>query len=359
MNKTLRKSDFVLNSYMKSNDFRASCQILNTLIPYLFLWFLAIYLSKISIWLLPPIILLIVLFSLRCFSLMHDCGHNTLFVSKRANRVVGFILGVINAIPQYWWSRDHANHHKTNGDWQRYRGIGDFLSTDEYDLLSPFDQKLYGLIRHPLMLLPGGFFYLAIKPRLILLAGVYDFGCDFISCLQINPSWGLSKTISSHQSKYWGSATEFWDVLFNNICVITTWIVLCHFLGSFFFLGVYSTILMFSATIFILIFFIQHNFEGAYAHKTDGWNYLLGAVEGSSYLEMPAILKWFTADISYHSIHHISERIPNYNLKACHQENYHLLGNMKTLQVKDIPHCSKFILWDAAANRLISIDSYR
>lgn len=358
MQTTIEKSDFVLTPYMKSNDLRATYQILNTVIPYVLLWVLAVKAASISLWLLPPIIVLIVLFSLRCFSLMHDCGHYSLFRSKRVNRVVGFILGVINAIPQYVWSRDHAYHHKTNGNWEQYRGVADFLSTEEFSKLNSSDQRFYELLRHPLMAFPGGFFYLAIKPRLALMAGTYDFIRHLLTCLQENPGMGLPGIISSHKSRNWHTTSEFWDLLFNNICVIGGWIFLGYLLGFGFFFSVYSITLTLSAAIFIWVFFVQHIFEGAYAHKTEGWDYLLGAIEGSSYLELPTILKWFTADIGYHNIHHLSERIPNYNLKACHRENSHLLSKAKTLRISDMIHCSKFILWDSASNRLVSIASF-
>jgi len=358
MKSSLKKSDFVLLPYMKSSNLRATYQILNTLVPYCLLWFLAYQAVAISVWLLPPIILLIVLFSLRCFSLMHDCGHYSLFRSKRMNRIVGFILGVINAIPQHWWSKDHAYHHKTNGDWERYRGIGDFLSTDEYAQLSPREQKLYGRLRSSWMIFPGGFFYLAFKPRLILIAGVYDFLKDAVASRRRNPDITWSEIVAAHKSKHWGGADEFWDVLLNNLCVVGGWIFLCQLMGTGFFLGTYAIVLTLSAAIFISVFFVQHNYDGAYAHQTEGWDYLLGAVEGSSYLDLPPILKWFTADISYHSIHHLSERIPNYNLRACHQRNQHLLTHVKTLRLSDLPDCAQFILWDAAANQLTSIEAY-
>ena len=107
------------------------------------------------------------------------------------------------------------------------------------------------------------------------------------------------------------------------------------------------------------MFFVQHNFDGAYAHKTEGWDYLAGAVEGSSYLDLPVILKWFTADISYHHIHHLSERIPNYNLKSCYQKNKHLLLDSKTIQMSKMLDCAKFILWDSNADKLVSIEMFR
>jgi acyl-lipid omega-6 desaturase (Delta-12 desaturase) len=358
MENAIKKSDFVLTPYMKSNNFRASYQILNTVGPYLLLWILAVKAASISLLLLPPIVALITLFSVRCFSLMHDCGHYSLFSSKKVNRFVGFWLGVINAIPQYPWSRGHAYHHKTNGDWERYRGPVGLLSTEEFAKLSPSSQKNYELLRNPLMSIPGGFFYLAIKPRLALINGIYDFIGHLFTCLKKDRRIGLSTILSSYQPKCWYTTAEFWDLLFNNICVVGGWIILSHFLGAGFFLTIYSIVLTFSAAIFMIVFFVQHNFEGSYAHETAGWDYLTGAIEGSSYLELPSILKWFSANIGYHNIHHLSERIPNYYLEACHQENIHLLSKSKKLRLGDISHCSKFLLWDSASHSLITIESF-
>lgn len=355
----IKKSDFTLNPYMESNDFWATYQILNTVVPYVLLWVLAVKVTVISFWFLPPIIVLMTLFSLRCFSLMHDCGHYSLFSSKKVNRIVGFFLGVINAIPQYPWSRGHAYHHKTNGDFERYRGVGAFVSTEEFAKLNSFDQKLYGLLRHPFMSLPGGFFYLAIKPRFALIAGTIDFIGHLFSCLRKDHRIGLSAIIASHKSRNWYTKSEFVDLLLNNICVISGWIFLSHLMGAGFFLSIYAISLTFAAAIFICVFFVQHYFENSYAHKTEGWDYLLGALEGSSYLQLPTILKWFSADIGYHNIHHLSERIPNYNLEACHNANVHLLSKVKTLRISDIFDSAKFILWDVEASKLVSIAAFR
>lgn len=354
-----KKSDFVLSPYMKSNNLRGTYQILNTVIPYVLLWILAVKAATISLWLLPPIMVLMTLFSVRCFSLMHDCGHYSLFTSKKVNRVVGFVLGVINAIPQYPWSRGHAYHHKTNGDWERYRGPSALISTEEFAKLSPSAQGWYEFLRHPFMIFPGGFFYLAIKPRLALILGIYGCFIHVLTSFTQDPNISLKERFSSYQSRNWYTAGEFWDLLFNNICVVGGWIILSHYLGWGFFWTVYSITLTCSAALFICVFFVQHNFEGSYAHKTAGWDYLRGAIEGSSYLELPPILKWFSADIGYHNIHHLCERIPNYNLEVCHNQNIHLLAGVKTLRISDIPDCFKFILWDCAANRLVSIRSFR
>jgi acyl-lipid omega-6 desaturase (Delta-12 desaturase) len=358
MDTVTKKSDFILQPYMKSNDVKAAFQVLNTIIPYLSLWFLAFKASSISLWLLPPIMVLMTLFSGRSFSLMHDCGHYSLFNSKRANQMVGFMFGIMNAIPHYPWSRGHAYHHKTNGDWERYKGPSALLSTDDFAKLSPSAQKRYEWLRHPLMLFPGGFFYLVIKPRLSLILGTIDFVGHVFNSLKSDIQTSPSAMIASHKSRNWYTTAEFWNYLFNNISVISIWITACHFLGAGFFLGIYFTTLTFSAAIIIYIFFTQHNFEGSYAHKTEGWDYLLGAIEGSSYLKLNPVLNWFSADIGYHNIHHLSERIPNYNLKDCYMANIHLLSKIKILHIEDMLGCSKFLLWDYAIGSLITIEAF-
>lgn len=358
MERVIKKADFVLKPYMESSDRRAIGQMLNTVIPYLLLWGLAVKAAAVSVWLLPPILGLMILFAARCFALMHDCGHYSLFTSKRVNRVVGFMLGALNAIPQYPWSRGHAFHHKTNGDWEQYKGPSALISTEAFAKLTPSGQQRYALLRHPLMLFPGGFFYLVIKPRLALILGIYDFLGHFFTCVKRHSSIDIANIIASYKSRNWYTTAEFWDLLFNNICVVSSWVLLSHFLGAGFFWSVYSIVLTGSAAIFIYIFFVQHNFDGSYAHKTEGWDYLLGAIEGSSYLELPGVLKWFSADIGYHNIHHLSERIPNYHLEACYEKNRHLLTHVKKLRIRDMAGCSDYILWDADSNQLITIEAF-
>jgi omega-6 fatty acid desaturase (delta-12 desaturase) len=109
----------------------------------------------------------------------------------------------------------------------------------------------------------------------------------------------------------------------------------------------------FSAAIFICIFVVQHNFKGSYAHGSDDWNYLQAAISGSSNLILPPLLNWFSADIAFHSVHHLCERIPNYRLRQCHEKNLSLLGDCHYLKLSDIPGCFHYNIWDQQANELI------
>lgn len=108
---------------MGSNNWLAAWQVANTLVPYGLLWWLAVSCLRQGSWLLLPVLALMVLFLARCFSLMHDCGHNALFRDASTNRAVGFLFGIVAGIPQLPWSRGHAFHHRHNGNWAKYRGL--------------------------------------------------------------------------------------------------------------------------------------------------------------------------------------------------------------------------------------------
>ena len=324
--------DFTLKPFSKRSNTRALIQILNTLIPYGLLWWLMLQAAGVSLWLTPPFLIVLSLFSLRSFSLMHDCGHGSLFETARLNRIFGFLLGVVNAIPQLSWSIDHAYHHKTNGDWERYRGVADFLSLEEFQNLSLKEQRIYETTHHPLMAIPGGFYYLAIKPRLDLLIGL------------ISP-----------KNRMWGSRDELNDLCLSNFFSLIAVICLGWWIGFGLFLSLYSVVLCLTASSLIYVFYVQHIFEKSYANPSQGWSPMRGALEGSSLLVLPPLLQWFTANIGFHNIHHLCERIPNYNLEACHQRNQHLLQNVPTLTLGTMLKCSKFLLWDSAKASLAEI----
>jgi omega-6 fatty acid desaturase (delta-12 desaturase) len=208
------------------------------------------------------------------------------------------------------------------------------------------------------MLFPGGFFYLILRPRLQLILGVWQWGSTMLRHLATNGwrKWTeLPRLTREFRSGHWYTAGEFYDLVLNNLVVLGSWWLMGRWLGYGLFWSCYATVMTFSAAIFICIFFVQHNYPGSYAHGTDGWSYFKGAIDGSSNLLLPPILNWFSADIAFHSIHHLCERIPNYRLRQCHERNAHLLKGAKRLRLADIPGCLRFILWDSKDLRLISL----
>jgi omega-6 fatty acid desaturase (delta-12 desaturase) len=358
----LRRSDFLLEPFRQSDDRIATWQLINTLVPTALLWWFIAVLDQAGPglrWLILPALALLVLFSARSFALMHDCGHQSLFRSRRLNRLIGFLLGCLNAIPQHPWSRGHAFHHRHNGNWQLYRGPSALLTRAAFLDLSPRQRWLYGLSRHPLMLLPGGCYYLLIRPRLQLLLGTAEWLGAMAAHLARTGLRGLVELPAlsrGFRSSHWYTAGECRDLVANNAVVLASWWLMGSWLGHGLFWACYLTVMTLSAAIFLCIFFVQHNYEGSYASATEGWSYLKGALEGSSNLQMPALLHWFSADIAFHSIHHLCERIPNYRLRACHAANAPLLVRCRRLRISEFPSCFRYILWDDQALRLISLE---
>ena len=308
--------------------------------------------------LLLPVLGLLVLFSARSFALMHDCGHDSLFRSRWLNRPVGFLLGCLNAIPQHPWARGHAFHHLHNGNWERYRGPSALLTRSAYLELTPRQRWFYGLSRHPLVLLPGGCYYLLVRPRLQLLLGLAEWIKAMASHLGRTGLSGIVELPAlsrRFESSHWYTAGECRELVANNVVVLTSWWLMGAWLGQGLFWACYLLVMTCSAAIFLCIFFVQHNFEGSYASGSEGWSYLRGALEGSSNLDVPPLLNWFWADISFHSIHHLCERIPNYRLKACHTANADNLATSRVLRLADFGSCFTYILWDAEAERLITL----
>ena len=162
----VNRSHLLIKPFLKRNNFRAFYQIISTIIPIIIIWLIVyqIIIKPFFLWikgfLLIPFICLLTLFSSRTFSLMHDCGHNSLFTKSKLNRFFGFLLGLINGIPQKSWSIDHAFHHINNGNWEIYKGPIDVLSLEDYNCLSKRDQIFYKVSRNWIMLFPGGFYYL-------------------------------------------------------------------------------------------------------------------------------------------------------------------------------------------------------
>lgn len=329
--------------------------MVNTLVPFALLWMCSLWCLDHAPWLVLPVLALQVLFLARCFSLMHDCGHDVLFRSRRANRWIGILLGVVAGIPQLPWSRGHAFHHRHNGDWQRYQGPSALISTEAFARLSPNRQRLYRQLRHPWMLFPGGFFYLVIKPRLALLLGIGELIGPLIGSLQRTPDANIAALLRAHDSRHWHSPREGLDLFWNNIAVVGFWVLMGWQVGFGRFWSLYAPLMTCAAALFLCVFFVQHNFPASYAHRTEGWNPMAGVIEGTSDLELPALLNWFTADIGCHAIHHLCEAIPNYRLRAAQQRNAALLTGVRRLRLRDISGCFDYILWDPDAAQLTTI----
>lgn len=337
---------------VKSNAL-ATWQVLNTLTPIVILWIAYAHWINASLYLAIPLACVISLFLLRSFVLMHDCGHHSLFKSKRANQLVGFLFGVITGMPQAVWAKNHAYHHKTNGDWVKYGGVFNILSTDKYDELSKSAQRRYWLFRQPLILIPAGFCYVLFNPRFNWLLGTLIMLGKISRRLLTFRLSEAGLVAKQWETKFWKDKNDYLNMTYNNLALLSIWVVACMSMETvkFFLLYVISTSL--AGSIGILIFTIQHNFEDSYATDTAHVNYYRAALEGTSMLVLPKILNWFTADIAYHHLHHLSVAIPNYRLASCHKQFASLFTDVKRVGLRDLLGTFKYQLWDPEQQKIV------
>lgn len=277
----------------QQSDLRTSLwQMLNTIGTYFILWYLAYRSLEVSYVLTLAIAFVAGMFAFRTFIIFHDCGHGSFFKSKRANDIVGIFTGIITFTPYYAWRHSHAVHHASSGDLDR-RGIGDVwtLTYEEYKTMPRWKQIGYRLYRNP-------FVIFVIGPTI-----------DFV-VLQRLPSVNASEKPREKNSVH-----------------ITNLILLGIFLGMGFTIGFHEyiavqlPIIAFASSMGVWFFYVQHQYENAYWERHENWDFATAALHGSSYYELPKLLQWLSGNIGFHHIHHLSPRIPNYKLEACHKTN--------------------------------------
>ena len=242
--KNLRRIDLSIKPYMLSDDRIAAWQLTNTIVPLVCCCIALSYftqsLNLFSAALSLIFFVLIVLFLSRSFSLMHDCGHQSLFRSKSANRIAAFVLSIFHAMPHYPWSRGHDFHHKYNGNWDRYRGPSALTTVKKYQEKSGFSKGFYRALRHPVLLFPGGFYYLVIKPRVALFLGICEFvakglGGKFIEIVAGRSAESRS-FFSRYDSKFFYVKEEAYDALANTIVLFSAWYLIGQAIGFWHFL---------------------------------------------------------------------------------------------------------------------------
>ena len=305
-----------------SPDSRSIWQIVNSLIPYLILWFLMFKSLAYPYWTTLLLAVPASGFLIRLFIIFHDCGHGSFFKSKKAGTIVGMIAGILSFTPYRPWHRQHAIHHATSGNLDK-RGMGDVLTltVDEYLQSSKWDKFMYRAFRHPFgMFIIGPIFVIFIQHRI---------------------------------SKKRMSAEEKSNVYFTNIVLLLIAVGLSLIMGLKAYLLIQLPIILISHSIGIWLFYIQHQYDGVTWERGDVWDYKTAALTGCSFLKLPAIFQWFTGNIGYHHVHHLSSRIPNYKLEACHNEN-EIFKNIKPITFSSTFKALNLSLWDENKQKLIS-----
>ena len=311
----------IVLKYQKPSTGKAAWQIVDTFAPYALCWYLMYVCRPISWWLVVPLAVLAGALLVRVFIIFHDCGHGSFFKSHAANTLLGFLSGVLTFTPYYHWRWEHAIHHASAGDLDK-RGIGDVwtMTVQEYLEASRWKKFAYRLARNPFIL--------------FVIAPLFLFA--------------LRQRFPSPKA----SQRERHSVHAMNAAILGMAIGLSLIFGLKAYLIIQLIILVVAGGAGVWMFYVQHQFEDVYWERGEDWSYVSAALEGSSFYKLPRVLQWFSGNIGFHHIHHLSPRIPNYNLERCHKADP-LFQKVKPITLFASFKSFTFRLWDEKRKKLV------
>jgi omega-6 fatty acid desaturase (delta-12 desaturase) len=343
------------NCHSGPDDAMGAMQVANTLLPIAVLWWAIAAGARISPWLSAIPALALGLLLIRAFVLMHDCGHYSLFRSRRLNRYCGAVLGVLSGIAQPVWSRNHDHHHATNGDWERYRGPLAVIPVVEYRGLTRGGQRRFRLLRSIWLAPLAGLLYFVVYPRLNWLRATFSLLWHVLGAGCPPTREALDAKLRSYGQPYCASMGDYVHMLINNLALLALWGMMSWALGPSLFFACYLLAMSLACGAAVVLFAVQHNFARSYASPTAGWDRDAAVIEGTSFLVLPGWLNWVTADIGYHHVHHLCAGIPNYRLAACHRHEQNMFAAVTRLRLGQVPGAVRNILWDTQLQQLVSV----
>jgi len=328
--KALNNWKNIIVDYQIPDAKKAIAQIANSFLPYLSLWALMYYSLNWSIWITIALGFINAFFLVRIFIIQHDCGHQSFLKSRKLNNFVGFICSLFSSLPYKYWAKVHNHHHGHTGQLEE-RNIGDinFLTVEEYRTRSKWKRFRYRFFRHPITLfIVSPIVYFTISNRLPMM--------NFRS---------MVKRIK-------------WSQIRNNIVLVAFYGLLCYLLGWKKFLFIQLYLIFIFSIISFWFFYVQHQHETTYNNWRQNWDFLLASIRGATYYKLPKLFQWLTGNIGIHHIHHLSSRIPNYNLEKCMRENPILNKYANIITFKESLKCIQYKLWDEQRKRMISFREF-
>ncbi len=315
----------VVSKYSKPDVGKATWQIVNSFGGLVLSWFILYWSLSVGYWLTLILASVAAGFIMRIFIIQHDCGHNSFFPSRQANDITGIICSIFTFVPYVYWRKSHAIHHAHHAELEE-RGIGDVwtLTVDEYFGASWWRRAAYRVYRNP-------FFLFVLAPTLY-----------FVILLRI----------PSSDSKLWNKG-ERASFMWTNLMLAGKLAILSAIFGFGSMVAIVLPMIAVASCIGTWFFYVQHQFERTYWDHTPQWNYTLAAMHGSSYYKLPPVLQWYSGNIGFHHIHHLSPRIPNYRLHQAHVENP-LFQQVTQLTIASSLKSASLTLWDEERRRLVT-----
>jgi len=313
-----------LGRYREPDCMRSVSEIVITAGPFALTWVLIWAGLAAGYWISLLLVVPAAGFLVRLFMIQHDCGHGSFFRHRLANDWVGRVIGVLTLTPYDFWRRAHALHHANSGNLDG-RGIGDIdtLTVREFLALPKRRQLLYRLYRNPIVM--------------------FGVGPAYLFILRHRLPMGLMR-----------SGWQPWlSAMATNVAIAVLVATMIWLVGVGPFLLVQLPITLIAASIGVWLFYVQHQFEDTFWAHDEGWNFHEAGLYGSSYYDLPSVLRWFTANIGIHHVHHLCSRIPYYHLPQVLRDHPQLsaVGRLTLFQSL---RCLRKVLWDEDRHKLVS-----
>ena len=316
-----------LSAYARPRPLRSLSDVMTSVVAYLGMSaaiYFALSVSPLLAIVLAPVS---AVFLLRTYIVFHDCSHGSFLASRRGNVWLGTFCGLLVLSPFVRWRHDHAVHHATSGDLDR-RGVGDLptLTVAEYHERRWPGRLGYRILRSPAVMFGiGPMFAMIVGPRIV----------------------------ARHARPRMRKSVIWTDVALAVVGGSLIWLI-----GIGDFLLIWAPAALLAGAVGIWLFYVQHQFEDAYWQRSDSWSYADAALRGSSFLKLSKPLRFVTGNIGYHHIHHLSVRIPSYNLPRAHKENP-VFQSVPTLSLWDGLRAVRLKLWDEQRGRLVTFAQAR
>ncbi|MEP6484006.1 MAG: fatty acid desaturase [Rudaea sp.] len=314
-----------LASYQTPSLLRAVTELLITAVPFVLCWWATYWaISNGYVFLYLFLLFPTVGFLVRLFLIQHDCGHQSFFKNRHANDWVGRAISIITITPYDHWRRAHAIHHATSGNLSR-RGVGDIdtLTVAEYRARSTWTRWRYRLYRNPMIM--------------------FAIGPAFVFMIQNRIPAGFLR----------GGWRPWLSTMGTNLGILLVVSLAIYAVGVRYFLIVHVPLMMMSATIGGWLFYVQHQFESTSWDEGKSWSVREAALHGSSHYDLPLVLKWFTANIGVHHVHHLCSRIPFYRLQRVLRDFPELRDTGRVTLIQSMK-CIRLALWDQERRQLVS-----
>jgi omega-6 fatty acid desaturase (delta-12 desaturase) len=319
----------VLAVYREPSHARSALELAVTAGGFAVLWFLVWAALGLGYWLSLALAVPAAGFLVRLFMIQHDCGHGSFFRRRAVNDWVGRVLGAVTLTPYDVWRRSHAIHHASSGNLD-HRGIGDIstLTVREYLVMSRWRRLGYRLYRNPIVM--------------------FGLGPAYLFLVQHRLPFGLMR----------GGVRPWLSAMATNAAIALAILAMMWLVGVKPFLLVHLPITLLAASIGVWLFYVQHQFEDTFWAKPPAWGVHEAALHGSSHYDLPHVLRWFTANIGVHHVHHLCSRIPYYRLPGVLRDHPELraVGRLTLLQSFG---CVRLVLWDENRRRLVSFRELR